>query len=276
MPRISTEDKSSGGDPAGARHPAGRKTLCSVNRSSSDSETSMAVRDALLTLLTIGPAYGFQLHGGLETRTGGRRRVNVGQTYATLDRLTKQRLIAPAGKTDDGLPLHALTPAGVAAADGWLGGADASGADPWDETVDRVLIALSLPAVDARSIVDAELERWSIRLAEAESAAAAATAEATDAGVAPGPALAAQAARAEAARAGGALDWLRGIDLTQSADYAFAPDTTRPRRGRRPGVAAGTDGTDGTEHDDEQGSSVSEDPGRPSAGNGTPHPSARA
>src|SRR5688572_28471139 len=114
-----------------------RKSLCSVNRSSSDSETSMAVRDALLTLLTIGPAYGFQLHGGLETRTGGRRRVNVGQPYATLGRLTKQRLIAPAGTTDDGLPLHALPPAGVAAADAWLGGADASGADAWDETVDR-------------------------------------------------------------------------------------------------------------------------------------------
>jgi DNA-binding PadR family transcriptional regulator len=235
----------------------------------------MAVRDALLTLLTIGPAYGFQLHGGLETRTGGRRRVNVGQTYATLDRLTKQRLIAPAGTTDDGLPLHALTPAGMAAADAWLGGAGASGADPWDETVDRVLIALSLPPVDARSIVDAERERWGIRLADAESAAAAAAAQAQagDAGVAPGPALAAQAARADAARARGALDWLRGIDLTQSADYAFAPDATRPRRGRRPGVAAGTDGT---EHDDERGASTSEDPGGPSAGNGTFQPSARA
>ena len=30
----------------------------------------MAVRDALLTLLTTGPAYGFQLHGALESRTG--------------------------------------------------------------------------------------------------------------------------------------------------------------------------------------------------------------
>ena len=50
----------------------------------------MAVRDALLALLTAGPAYGFQLHGGLAARTGGRRTVNVGQTYATLDRLTRQ------------------------------------------------------------------------------------------------------------------------------------------------------------------------------------------
>ena len=76
----------------------------------------MAVRDALLALLTAGPAYGFQLHGGLAARTGGRRNINVGQTYATLERLSKQRLVEPAGSTDDGLPLHRLTPAGSAAA----------------------------------------------------------------------------------------------------------------------------------------------------------------
>jgi DNA-binding PadR family transcriptional regulator len=203
----------------------------------------MAVRDALLALLTMEPAYGFQLHGGLETRTGGRRQVNVGQTYATLDRLTKQRLIAPAGSTDDGLPLHALTSAGDAAVAAWLGGADASGADPWDETVDRVLIALSLPAVDARSIVDVELERWGIRLIEAQAAASPADTHtnARDAQPAPAAALAAQAARAEAARAQAALDWLRGIDAGRTASFAFAPESTRPRRGRRPKAAGRTD-----------------------------------
>ena len=77
----------------------------------------MAVRDALLALLTAGPAYGFQLHGGLAARTGGRRLVNVGQTYATLERLTKQGLIESAGSTGDGLPLHRLTAAGEAGAE---------------------------------------------------------------------------------------------------------------------------------------------------------------
>ena len=80
----------------------------------------MAVRDALLVLLLDGPAYGFQLHGGLATRTGGRREITVGQTFATLDRLTGQTLIVPAGTTADGLPLHRLTAAGRAAAAGWL------------------------------------------------------------------------------------------------------------------------------------------------------------
>src|SRR5687767_9505885 len=63
----------------------GSKTLYSVNRSSIRFGDPMAVRDALLTLLTMGPAYGFQLHGGVGARTGGRRQVNVGQTYATLE-----------------------------------------------------------------------------------------------------------------------------------------------------------------------------------------------
>jgi DNA-binding PadR family transcriptional regulator len=206
----------------------------------------MAVRDALLALLTMGPAYGFQLHGGLETRTGGRRSVNVGQTYATLERLAKQRLIAPAGSTDDGLPLHALTPAGDAAAAAWLRGADAPGADSWDETIDRVLIALSLPAVDARSIVEAELERWGIRISDAQAAAATADEQpnAPHAQSEPAVALSAQAARAEAARAQAALDWLRGIDTGDTASFAFAPESIRPRRGRRPKAAGRTEDDD--------------------------------
>ncbi|HEY1104580.1 MAG TPA: helix-turn-helix transcriptional regulator, partial [Agromyces sp.] len=120
----------------------------------------MAVREALLALLLGGPAYGFQLHGALASRTGGRRRINVGQSYATLERATKSGLIESAGTTDDGLPLHRLTEAGTALALGWLGGADAAGAEPWDETIDRVLIAASLPEIDERPILDAELGRW--------------------------------------------------------------------------------------------------------------------
>ena len=138
----------------------------------------MAVRDALLALLTAGPAYGFQLHGGLAARTGGRRAINVGQTYATLDRLTRQKLVEPAGTTDDGLPLHRLTDAGLAAARAWLDGADAAGADQWDETVDRVLIARSLPDCDADAIVAAELERWRVRRDEASLAVASTPADA--------------------------------------------------------------------------------------------------
>ena len=227
----------------------------------------MAVRDALLALLTTGPAYGFQLHGGLAERTGARRTVNVGQTYATLERLAKQRLVEPAGATDDGLPLHRLTSAGEAAAQAWLSGTDAAGADPWDETVDRVLIALSLPAVRAATIIDAEAAKWRERESVALASAAASAASDGTANRAPGvdaapsgapdpadvdadegadegePAAAAQrglvalAWAAEAARARSALGWLAGAAALDESALSFAPSSTRPKRGRRRSVA---------------------------------------
>ncbi|MGI9824520.1 PadR family transcriptional regulator [Agromyces sp. Marseille-Q5079] len=188
----------------------------------------MAVRDALLVLLSMGPAYGFALHGGLAERTGGRRTVNVGQTYATLDRLTKQGLIEPAGSTDDGLPLHRLTAGGRAASTAWLEGADAAGADPWDETVDRVLIAHSLPRFDAASVIEAELLRWRARRDDAHPRA-----DAVDSAAGPIDLLAARAAAAEIVRADGAISWLESARDASGLEYE--PSMDRPRRGRRPG-----------------------------------------
>jgi DNA-binding PadR family transcriptional regulator len=209
----------------------------------------MAVRDALLALLTAGPAYGFQLHGGLAVRTGGRRTVNVGQTYATLDRLAKQRLVESAGSTDDGLPLHRLTATGAGAAKAWLHGADAAGADPWEETVDRVLIARSLPDCDADTVIATERDRWRARRAEASDAASRALGpaqragnepSADDAGTDAGEAgLARLAAAAEFARADAALAWLDVVG--SEARVAFAPRAARPKRGRRPGTTPKAD-----------------------------------
>jgi len=198
----------------------------------------MAVRDALLALLTAGPAYGFQLHGGLAARTGGRRDINVGQTYSTLERLSKQRLVEPAGSTNDGLPLHRLTAAGRSAADAWLDGADAAGADPWDETVDRVLIARSLPDCDADAVAAAERKRWQVRRAAASDAVSEATTRSRpgDADVADvaEAQLVRLAASADLARAIAALAWLDDVAGTER--IAFPPRTARPKRGRRPGT----------------------------------------
>lgn len=200
----------------------------------------MAVRDALLALLTAGPAYGFQLHGGLAARTGGRRTINVGQTYATLERLQKQGLVEPAGTTDDGLPLHRLTAAGAGAAAAWLAGADASGADAWDETIDRVLIARSLPDVDADAVIASERERWVARRAEASESSSGPDSEASagiddDASEAGEDQLVGLAASAEAARAEAAIAWLDAVGSV--ARLPFTPRAERPKRGRRPGSA---------------------------------------
>ncbi|MFF2390076.1 PadR family transcriptional regulator [Agromyces sp. NPDC058104] len=195
----------------------------------------MAVREALLASLIPGPGYGFQLHGALAVRTGGRRQVNVGQSYATLERAAKAKLIESAGATDDGLPLHRLTAVGRAAADAWLNGEDAPGADPWDETVDRVLIAASLPGIDASSIAAAEAQRWRERLAAAEL-------DAGPTSVGAEPALASLARAADAARARAALDWLEraASAVASGPSLELVPSTERPRRGRRPSAAGRT------------------------------------
>lgn len=178
----------------------------------------MAVRDALLALLTVGPAYGFQLHNELETRTGGLRSVNVGQTYATLDRLTKQGLIEVAGSTDDALPLHRLTSEGATAAEEWLTGAQ----DDWSETLDRVLLSASLGRDDIDRIIRRNREVWA-HLARRRRATT--------------PDLVSVARAAEIGRARAVVAWLDDLQaqLTQNPRaLAVERSAERPRRGRRP------------------------------------------
>src|SRR5258708_6650214 len=53
----------------------------------------MSVRHALLALLSEGPKYGLQLREEFETRTGEVWPLNVGQVYATLQRLERDGLV---------------------------------------------------------------------------------------------------------------------------------------------------------------------------------------
>ncbi|KQQ00757.1 MULTISPECIES: PadR family transcriptional regulator [unclassified Rathayibacter] len=115
----------------------------------------MSVRDGLLALLTLGPAYGLQLHAELLDRAAHRRRVNVGQIYSTLERLRERGLVTGAGSTDDGLPLHALTEVGRSEAIAWLAGEGASSAEDWDDVLDRILLASSLAGADLDAVLDA-------------------------------------------------------------------------------------------------------------------------
>lgn len=191
----------------------------------------MSVRTSLLAILTIGPAYGFQLHGELAARTAGRRRVNVGQIYGTLERLVAQAAIESAGTTDDGLPLYRLTSVGRAEAVAWLSGTDSAVGDEWDDLVDRVLIATSLPRtghaddVDAGTIIAGYRARWATRRNTAPLG-----------GLVTGQdrlAVAAASALADAA-----LGWLdeveRQLSTCEPGSGERGLSEERPRRGRRP------------------------------------------
>ena len=195
----------------------------------------MSVRKALLAILTMGPAYGFQLHGELATRTAGRRTVNVGQIYSTLERLVSQGSVEAAGSTEDGLPLYRLTDDGHAQALDWLRETDSESGADWNDMLDRVLIASSLPHVDLGPLLAGYRTAWLLRLNRGGDPA-------------PRPAGSGQdqlAGTAQLLQARAALAWLDAVAAV--ADRAPATEEPRlhrelsllrPKRGRRPSVSS--------------------------------------
>lgn len=190
----------------------------------------MSVRTTLLAILTIGPAYGFQLHGELESRTAGRRAVNVGQIYGTLERLVKQGAVESGGATTDGLPLYRITAEGRAEALDWLTSTESTRGEEWNDLVDRVLLASSLPHVDSLALIARYREHW---LEASESSGSFAPPIGQD--------LIGQElleAGARAALASAAVAWLDSAGewlLNPNSDaFQRGLSAVRPRRGRRP------------------------------------------
>jgi DNA-binding PadR family transcriptional regulator len=193
----------------------------------------VSVRSSLLAILTMGPAYGFQLHGELAGRTAGRRSVNVGQIYGTLERLVAQGAVESAGSTPDGLPLYRLTPSGDAEATAWLHDTDSPAGNEWNDMVDRVLIASSLPHIDVVDVVSRYRDAWTARgrTAASEDPSGQAT----------------LSAAADVAMTAAAFAWLDTVTTLVRPDEAgqgpaghrFHRELSaeRPRRGRRPARA---------------------------------------
>jgi len=183
----------------------------------------VSVRDALLAILTLGPAYGHQLHSELAARTPHRGPVNVGQIYGTLDRLTARKLVEPAGTTDDSLPLHRLTQAGHAAADRWMSEPELAALPEWIEMLDQVIVVSSIAPNRAMSLAE-DYRRWW----ESDLAALRASGE-------PEQMDGRLAAVAREAQGVAAIAWL-GSAIAALSDFdGYRPlAAARPRRGRRP------------------------------------------
>jgi DNA-binding PadR family transcriptional regulator len=108
----------------------------------------------LLALLSEGPRYGLQLRREFEERTGEVWPLNVGQVYTTLQRLERDGLVESEGEGDEG-PQRGfrITPAGAAELASWLRTPPDMTSPPRDELVIKVLVALRLPGVDVREVV---------------------------------------------------------------------------------------------------------------------------
>ncbi len=168
----------------------------------------MSLRDSLLVVLSLGPAYGYQLHAEVVERTRRRSALNAGQVYSTLDRLARDELLRPAGTTHDGLPLYELTEAGRADATRSLSAP--RGAD-FAAMVDHLLLAQSIPGADVPALIGSYRALW-------RKPAGAAPADAHQ--------LAARRAQEELTKA--AHRWLDTLPEAEPWDLR----TDRPRRGR--------------------------------------------
>lgn len=183
----------------------------------------MSVKDAILAILTLGPAYGLQLRDELVARAPTRAGINVGQIYSTLDRLSRTGRIEAAGSTDDGLALYGLTAAGRTAAETWLRSVVDFDSDAWADMIEHVLVASSITGADIMAIIAGYERAWSAERAAADGDRAGASQ---------------LIALSRRARADAALDWLAAARPHLSGGGTIiALSTDRRRRGRPAGAS---------------------------------------
>jgi DNA-binding PadR family transcriptional regulator len=116
----------------------------------------MSVRHALLALLSEGPKYGLQLRDEFEQRTGEVWPLNVGQVYTTLQRLERDGLIESDGEQEvSPQKSFRITTDGTTELDAWLRTPPDLSSPPRDELVIKVLVAIRVPGVDVRDVIQA-------------------------------------------------------------------------------------------------------------------------
>jgi DNA-binding PadR family transcriptional regulator len=185
----------------------------------------VTVRGGLLAILTLGPAYGLQLHAELAGRAPHRKPVNVGQIYGTLDRLTRQSLIEDAGLTDDALPLYRLSAEGADAAAGWMSEPEFEHLPEWTDMLDQVLVTSTVDPPAAKLLAEVYRRWWEHDLTTTRTPG-------LDGSFATEVHLALVAREAQGVAA---VAWLgAAIAALSDFDSYRALSEVRPKRGRRP------------------------------------------
>lgn len=182
----------------------------------------MSIRQSLLAILELGPCYGYQLRLEFERRTAAPSPLNVGQVYATLERLERDGLVTK-GETDSaGHVYYEITDAGRHASRAWLG--EPVPPPARDELATKLALALTLPGADAVALIAAQRVLATAALAEHLEREHATLAERI---VADALALAAEAE----------LQWLDRCEALMGQAAPYGLESEPPRRGRPAAVA---------------------------------------
>ncbi len=120
----------------------------------SRSSRPVSVPHALLALLSEGPKYGLRLQSEFQARTGEVWPLNVGQVYATLQRLERDGLVVTDdGEGDRSRKQYRITAVGELELDAWLRTPPDLMPPPRDELVIKVLVAMQVPGADVHEIL---------------------------------------------------------------------------------------------------------------------------
>ncbi|GLW12072.1 transcriptional regulator [Microtetraspora sp. NBRC 13810] len=141
----------------------------------------MSIRHGLLTLLSQGAKYGYQLRAEFETSTGATWPLNIGQVYTTLSRMERDGLVTPGEADDQGRVIYAITDAGRADLARWFATPVVQADRPRDELAIKLAMAVTAPGVDVAALVRTQRTatmRMSQKLTRAKGAAEPASAHA--------------------------------------------------------------------------------------------------
>lgn len=116
----------------------------------------MSIRQGLLALLEERPRYGYELRQEFESRTGATWPLNVGQVYTTLSRLERDGFVEPDHTDADGHAYYRITPSGSAEVARWFASPVSRQSQPRDELAIKLALAITLPGVDVRGMVQTQ------------------------------------------------------------------------------------------------------------------------
>jgi DNA-binding PadR family transcriptional regulator len=116
----------------------------------------LSVRFGLLTLLAQAPMHGYQLRQEFEASTGSTWPLNIGQVYTTLGRLARDGLVEVTDEGDESQRVYRIAPAGRQAVEEWFSTPVAASTPPRNELAIKLALAVTMPAIDVRAVIQTQ------------------------------------------------------------------------------------------------------------------------